>query len=162
MDWLSPYHAILDCHAKIVTLATPSLPWLMWRGALDYVPSWVISFLKARRMVEKGCNAYLAFVRDVGVDTPTVESFPVVRDFPDVFPADLPGVPPNGDINFGIDLLLVTQPISIPLYHMAPAELKESMEQPQELLDKEFIWPSVSPWGAPILFVKKKDSSMRM
>ncbi|XP_070036971.1 uncharacterized protein [Nicotiana tomentosiformis] len=63
MDWLSPYHAILDCHAKNVTLATPGLPRLECRGALDYVPSRVISFLKAQRMVEKGCDAYLAFVR---------------------------------------------------------------------------------------------------
>ncbi|XP_070055239.1 uncharacterized protein [Nicotiana tomentosiformis] len=74
MDWLSPYHAILDCHAKTVTLAMPGLLRLEWMGALDYVSRRVISFLKAHRMVEKGCNAYLAFVRDVNADTPTVES----------------------------------------------------------------------------------------
>ena len=66
-----------------------------------------------------------------------------------MFPADLPGMLPD----FGIDLVLGTQPISIPPYRMAPAELKELKEQLQELLDKGFIRPSVSPWGAPVLFV---------
>ncbi|XP_070045700.1 uncharacterized protein [Nicotiana tomentosiformis] len=105
IDWLSPYHAILDCHAKMVTLVIPGLPWLEWRGASDYVPSMVVSFVKAQRMVEKGCDAYLDFVRDVSADTPIIESVLVVRDYQDVFPADLPGMPPDRDINFGIDLL---------------------------------------------------------
>ncbi|XP_070042943.1 uncharacterized protein [Nicotiana tomentosiformis] len=119
MNWLLPYHAILDCHAKTVMLAIPGLPRLKWRGALDYVPSRVISFLKAQQMVEKGCNSYLAFVRDVSADTPTVKSVLVVRDFPDVFPADLPCMPPDKDIDFDIDLLSGTQPISIPPYCIA-------------------------------------------
>ncbi|XP_070056332.1 uncharacterized protein [Nicotiana tomentosiformis] len=74
MDWWSPYHTILDCHAKTVTLAMPGLPRLDWRGLLGHIPSRVVSFLKAQWMVEKGCLAYLAFVRDVSADTPTVES----------------------------------------------------------------------------------------
>ncbi|XP_070049563.1 uncharacterized protein [Nicotiana tomentosiformis] len=69
----------------------PDLPRLEWRGTLEYTSRRVISFLKAQRMVEKGCDAYLAYVRDVSIDTPIVEPVPVVRDFPDVFPADLPG-----------------------------------------------------------------------
>ncbi|XP_070011332.1 uncharacterized protein [Nicotiana sylvestris] len=123
MDWLSPYHAILDCHAKTVTLA-----------------------ISAQHMVGKGYLSYLAFVRDVGAETPSIDSVLVVRDFPDVFPADLPGMSPDRDIDFGIDLVLGTQPISIPPYRMAPAELKDLKEQLQELLDKGFIRPSVSPW----------------
>ncbi|XP_070020835.1 uncharacterized protein [Nicotiana sylvestris] len=71
-------------------------------------------------------------------------------------------MPPNKDIDFGIDLVLGTQPIFIPRYRMAPTELKELKEQLQELFDKEFIRPSVSSTGAPILFVKKKDGTMRM
>ncbi|XP_070054546.1 uncharacterized protein [Nicotiana tomentosiformis] len=145
MDWLSPYHAILDFHTKSVTLAMPGLPRLEWRGALDYVPSRVILFLKARRMVEKWCNIYLAFVRDVSADTPTVESISVVRDFSDVFLADLPGMPPERDIDFCIDLLSGTQPSSIPPYRMAPVKQKELNEQLQEFLVKGFIRPSVSP-----------------
>ena len=75
MDLLSPYHAILDCHSKMVTLAMPGLPRLEWRGILDHVPNRVVSFLKAWRMVEKWCDAYLAYVRDVSADTPTLSQF---------------------------------------------------------------------------------------
>ncbi|XP_070037049.1 uncharacterized protein [Nicotiana tomentosiformis] len=98
--WFSPYHAILDCHAKIVTLVMPGLRRLKWRSVLDYVPSKVVSFLKARQMVEKGCEAYLDFMSNVSTDTSTVESVLVVRDFPDMFPTDLLSMPPNGDIDF--------------------------------------------------------------
>ncbi|XP_070041129.1 uncharacterized protein [Nicotiana tomentosiformis] len=125
MDQLLPYHAILDCYTRTVTLAMPGFQWLELRGALDYVPNRVESFLKVQWMAEKGCDAFLAFVRDVSVDTPTVESVLVVRDFPDVFPTNLLGMPPDRNINFGIDLLPGTQPISIPPYHMAPAKLKK-------------------------------------
>jgi len=86
----------------------------------------------------------------------------VVQEFLDVFPSDLPGVPPDRDIDFAIDLEPGTKPISIPPYRMAPAELKELKDQLQDLLSKGFIRPSVSPWGAPVLFVKKKDGTMRM
>ncbi|XP_070018085.1 uncharacterized protein [Nicotiana sylvestris] len=140
----------------MVTLAMPGLPWLEWRGTLDYVPSGVISFLKAQRIVEKGCDAYLAYARDVSVDTPTVESVLVVRDYPDVFLADLPGMPPDRDINFGIDLLTGTQPIFIPPNRMTATELKELKEQLQEFLDKGFIWPSVPPWGAPVYLLRRR------
>ncbi|XP_070035689.1 uncharacterized protein [Nicotiana tomentosiformis] len=136
MDWLSPCHAILDGHAKIVTLAIPGLPRVGWRGSLDYVPSRVISYLKANWMVGKGCLSYLAFVRDIDANTPTIDFVPIVRDFPDVFPADLPGMPPDRDIDFDIYLVLGTQPMSIPLYRMSPSKLKELKEQLQKLLDK--------------------------
>ncbi|XP_070037039.1 uncharacterized protein [Nicotiana tomentosiformis] len=86
-------------------------------------------------MVGKECEAYLAFVRYVSIDTPTVESVSVVRDYPDVFLANLSGMPPNRNIDFGIDLLPDTQRISIPPYRMAPIELKEWL---QELLDKGY------------------------
>ncbi|XP_070017397.1 uncharacterized protein [Nicotiana sylvestris] len=145
VDWLSPCHTILDCNVKTVTLAMPRLPRVEWRGFLYYVSGRVISYLKAQQMAEKGCLAYLAFMRDVSVDTPTVESVLVVRDFPVVFSADLLGMPPNWDIDFGIDLVSITQSISIPPYRMAPSNLKELKELLQELLDKGFIRPSVSP-----------------
>ena len=76
-----------------------------------------------------------------------------------MFPEDLPRLPPDREIEFNIDLQPGTTPISQALYRMAPAELKELKVQLQELLDKGFIRPSVSPWGAPILFVKKKDDT---
>ncbi|XP_070008082.1 uncharacterized protein [Nicotiana sylvestris] len=160
MAWLSPHSAILDCHAKTVMLAMLGIPRVEWRGTLDHTPSRVISFLKAQRLVEIGCDVYLAYVRDVSVDTPSVDSVPVVQDFPDVFLAYLPGRLPDRDIDFGIDLLPGTQLISITLYRMAPPELKELKDQLHKLLDKSFICLSVSLWGAPVLFVKKKDGSM--
>lgn len=107
-------------------------------------------------------DAYLVYVRDVSVHTPTVESVPVVRDYPDVFPAYLSGMLPDRNIDFGIDFLPGTQPISIPLYRMATAELKVLKVQLQELLDKGFIRPSMSPWGALVLFVRNKNGFMRM
>ena len=81
---------------------------------------------------------------------------PVVREFLKVVPEDLPGLPPDREIEFAIDLIPGTAPISKAPYRMAPTELKELKIQLQELLDKGFIRPSFSPWGAPVLFVKKK------
>ncbi|XP_070040665.1 uncharacterized protein [Nicotiana tomentosiformis] len=162
INWLFPYHATLDCHAKTVTLAMPGLPRLEWRATLDYVPSMVVSFIKPKRMFGKECDAYLAFVRYVSVDTHTVESITMVRDYPDIFLADLSGMPPDRDMEFFIDLLPGTQSISIPPYRMPHIELKELKDQLQELIDNGVIQPSVSPWGAPILFVKKKDGSLHM
>ncbi|XP_070037233.1 uncharacterized protein [Nicotiana tomentosiformis] len=135
MDWLSPYHAILDCHAKTMTLALPGLPRLEWRGTLGHSTSRVISYVKARHMVEKGCLAYLVYVSDSSAEVPSMYSVPVVREFPEVFPADLPGVPPYKDIDFCIDLARA-QPISIPPHRMDPPELKELKEQLQDLIDK--------------------------
>ncbi|WMV45982.1 hypothetical protein MTR67_039367 [Solanum verrucosum] len=102
------------------------------------------------------------WVKDSSSESPTLESVSVVSEFPDVFPEDLPEVPPERDIDFGIDLLPDTQPISIPSYRMAPVELKELKKQLKDHLDNGFIRPNILPWGAPVLFVKKKDGSFRM
>ena len=86
----------------------------------------------------------------------------VILDYRDVFPDELPQLPPIRETKFSIDLLLETTPISKAPYRMAPAELQELKIQLKEMLDKGFIRPSVSPWGAPVLFVKKKDDSLRL
>ncbi|XP_070036959.1 uncharacterized protein [Nicotiana tomentosiformis] len=125
MDWLSLYHVILDCYAKTVTLAMLEFPRLEWKDTFVSTSSRVISFLKARHMVEKGCLTYLAYVQDTTTETPVIDSVPVVWEFSDVFPSDFPGMPPDRDIDFCIDLAPGTQPISIPPYRMAPKELKE-------------------------------------
>ena len=91
-----------------------------------------------------------------------LEDIAVVKEYPDVFSEELPGLPPDREIEFFIDLLPGSGHISKAPYRMAPAEMKELKEQLQELLDKGFIRPSASPWGAPVLFVKKKDGSMRL
>ena len=86
----------------------------------------------------------------------------VVCEYSDVFPEDLVGLPPHREIEFSIDLVPGTAPISMAPYHFAPAELVEFKVQLQELLDKGFVRPSVSPWGAPALFAKKKDGALRL
>jgi len=91
-----------------------------------------------------------------------VADIPVVCEFSDVFPEDFPGLPPDRDIEFKIDLILGTTPISRRPYRMLPNELVELKKQLQELLEKGLIQPSSSPWGCPALFVKKKDISLRM
>lgn len=86
----------------------------------------------------------------------------VVKEFPDVFPKELPGLPPVREVEVSIDILLGTTPLAQTPYRMAPAEFAELKIQLQELLDKGFIRPSISPWGAPVLFVKKKDGTFRL
>ncbi|XP_069145978.1 uncharacterized protein [Solanum lycopersicum] len=125
MDWLSPYHVVLDCYAKTVTLSMPGDFPVLWQAAYSHTPTGIISFIRARRLVASGCLAYLAHIRDVRREGPSVDSVPVVREYADVFPTDLPGLPPERDIDFAIDLEPGTRPISIPPYRMAPAELRE-------------------------------------
>ena len=96
-------------------------------------------------------------VNDLNHDIPSIDSVPVVNEFLDIFPDDLLGVPPPQEIDFGIDLEPDTKPISIPPYKMALADLKELKLQLKYLTDKGFIQPSISPWGALVSFVKKKD-----
>ena len=86
----------------------------------------------------------------------------IVNEFRDVFPEDLVGITSEREIDFGVDLDPKTKPISIPPYRMAPAELKELKLQLKYLLDKGFIHPSISPWGAPVLLIKKNDGTLRM
>ena len=87
---------------------------------------------------------------------------PVVRDFSDVFPDDLRGIPPTRQVEFQIELMPGAAPVARAPYRLAPTELEELSKQLAELAEKGFIRPSSSPWGAPVLFVKKKDGSFRM
>nr|GEZ09024.1 putative reverse transcriptase domain-containing protein [Tanacetum cinerariifolium] len=91
-----------------------------------------------------------------------LKDVPIVRDFLEVFPEDLPGIPPARKVEFQIDLVPGVALVARAPYRLAPSEMKELAEQLQELSDKEFIRPNSSPWGAPVLFVKKKDGSFRM
>ena len=90
------------------------------------------------------------------------ENIPVIREFPDVFPKELPRVPPKREVDLSIEVVQGTTPISRAPYRMAATELKELKAQLQELLDKGFVRPSVSPWGSLVLFVKKKDGTLWM
>ncbi|WRX29420.1 Reverse transcriptase domain - like 10 [Theobroma cacao] len=126
------------------------------------LPSCVISAIKASKLGQKGYPTYLAYVIDTSKGEPKLEDVPIVIEFPDVFLDDLLGLPLDRELEFPIDLLSGTAPISIPPYRMALAELKELKVQLEDLVDKGFIRPNISPWGAPVLFVKKKDDTLRL
>ncbi|GJU16186.1 putative reverse transcriptase domain-containing protein [Tanacetum coccineum] len=95
-------------------------------------------------------------------DKKRLEDIPVVREFLEVFPEDLPRLPPIRQVEFQIDLIPKAAPVARALYRLAPSEMQELSYQLQELADQGFIRPSTSPWGAPVLFVKKKDGSFKM
>ncbi|GJY95500.1 putative reverse transcriptase domain-containing protein [Tanacetum coccineum] len=95
-------------------------------------------------------------------DDKRLEDISVVREFSEVFPEDLPGLPPVRQVEFQIDLIPGAAPVARAYYIFAPSEMQELSNQLQELADQGFIRPSTPPWGAPVLFVKKKDGSFRM
>ena len=159
MDWLSRHRSTLDCYKKEVKLNRPGKLEVKFRGLRRELSSCMISAMTAQRMLSKGCQGYLAYVVETGKEGTIFDETPVVREFPDVFPEDITGLPPEREVEFTIDLIPGTEPLSIPPYRMAPAELRELKAQLEELLSKGFIRPSISPWGALVLFVKKKDGS---
>ncbi|KAM1561039.1 hypothetical protein ACFX1Z_004214 [Malus domestica] len=154
-DWLHYNCDKIDCYGKAVTFHCLGLPKVTFVGE----PSGV---RQAKRLLSKGCQGYLAHVVLNDDAHSSVEDVRVVRYFLDVFPEDLPGLPPNKEVEFVIDLLPGTNPISLTPYRMAPAELRELKVQLQVLVDKGFIQPSTSPWGALVLFVRKKDGTLRL
>nr|GFB65251.1 putative reverse transcriptase domain-containing protein [Tanacetum cinerariifolium] len=126
----------------------------------------IISCTKAQEYLSKGCDVFLANVTTKEAKDKSegkrLKDVPIVRDFPEVFPKDLPGIPPTRPVEFQIDLVPSAVPVARTPYRLAPSEMKELAEQLQEISDKGFIRPSSSPWGAPVLFVKKKDRSFCM
>ena len=162
MDWLSQHHATMDCFRKEVKLCRPGEPEITFCGVRKILSSSMMSVMMAGKMLRKSYPRYLAYAVEVRDDDMRLEDIPVVREFPDVFPDDLPGLPPDREIDFQIELASGTKPISRAPYRMAPAELKELKVQMEEMVNKGFVRPSTSPWGAPVLFVKKKDGSMRL
>ncbi|XP_073021745.1 uncharacterized protein [Primulina eburnea] len=150
MDWLSKSHAIVDCRRKIIKLRTPSQKEITYHGKAKKRKS-LLSASQTWKAMKSGEIVYLAMVNEVneGVEL-KIEDIPVVQEFSDVFPEELPGMVPDREIKFEINLVPGATPISKAPYRMAPAELNELKEQLQELLDKKQIRPSVSPWGAPV------------
>ncbi|GJU83656.1 putative reverse transcriptase domain-containing protein [Tanacetum coccineum] len=139
MDWLSKNKAVIVCHEKVVEIPLKEGGILrvhkerIWKAAKDLM--------------------------NAKVDEPRISDIPAVRGFTDVFPEDLSGLPPQRQVKFRIDLVPGATPVAKSPYRLAPSEMQELSGQLQELQDKGFIRPSHSPWGAPVLFVKKKDRS---
>ncbi|GKA78236.1 putative reverse transcriptase domain-containing protein [Tanacetum coccineum] len=161
MDWLADNDAVIICGKKEVHIPIKNRT-LVVKGDSNSSRLKVISCIKARKYIERGCHLFLAHVTEKEKSEKRLEDVPVIRDFPEVFPDDLPGLPPSRQVEFKIDLVPGAAPVARAPYRLAPSEMKELSEQLKELLEKGFIRPSSSPWGAPVLFVKKKDGSFRM
>ena len=135
---------------------------MIFEGEKMFKPAALISVVTAQKLLRKGCVGYLAYILNSNDEGPRLKDIAVVREFSDVFPEELPGLPPEREVEVSIDTFPRVPPISQQPYRMAPTELNELKTQLQELLDKGFIRPSNSPWGASILFVKKKDGTHRL
>ncbi|GJX44039.1 putative reverse transcriptase domain-containing protein [Tanacetum coccineum] len=167
MDWLAKYHALIVCDEKVVRIPYGNEVLIIRGDSCDGGSKLnIISCTKTQKYIEKGCQVYLAQVTSKKAEDKSeekrLEDVPIVREFPEVFPEDLPGLPPTRQVEFQIDLVPGAAPVARAPYRLAPAEMQELSAQLQELSDKGFIRPSSSPWGAPVLFVKKKDGSFRM
>ncbi|MCH82353.1 retrotransposon protein, partial [Trifolium medium] len=117
---------------------------------------------EVERSLKEHENMFAMFASLMLEGKPEVGALPVVCEFSDVFPNDVSDLPPEREVEFTIDVVPGTSPISMAPYRMSAAEFEKLKEQLEELLEKKFIRPSVSPWGAPVLLVKKKDGSMRL
>ena len=140
---------------------TPEGESLVYKGSCSNLTIALISAVKAHKLVRKGCTAYLCAVEVAKTLKLEPKDIPIVREFPEVF-QEVPSLPPDQEIEFAIELVPGTAQISKAPYRMAPAEVAEFKKQLQELLDKGLVQPSVSLWGAPVLFVRKKDGSIRL
>ncbi|KAF5798016.1 putative nucleotidyltransferase, Ribonuclease H [Helianthus annuus] len=161
MDWLIANKANILCDQKSIQIKSPRGEKITIKGDKPFRSTKFISVMKTASCIRKGSIVYL-----ISIITNTkgkeLKDIPVVSQFSDVFPEELLGLPPDREVEFRIHLLPGTAPIAKAPYRLAPAEMQELKKQLDELLEKGFIQPSSSPWGAPILFVKKKDGSMRM
>ena len=140
MGWLSKVDAVIQCTKRSVLLTSPEGERFEFIATPLSTADCVVNQMKGMPL----------------------EDIKVVSEYPNVFPEDLPGMPPDRDIEFSIDLLPGTAPISKRPYRMDVKDLSELKKQIEELLKKGFICPTSSPWGAPVIFVDKKDGSRRM
>ncbi|GJZ68476.1 putative reverse transcriptase domain-containing protein [Tanacetum coccineum] len=162
MDWLVSHHAVIVCDEKIVWIPYGDEVLIVQgdrigKGKKSKLS--IISCTKTQKYIKKGCPIFLAQVMKKETEDKSkekrLEDVPTVRDFP----KDFLGLRPTQKVEFQIDLVPGVAPVARALYRLAPSELQELSTQLQKLSDKGFIRPSSSPWGAPVLFVKKKDGS---
>ncbi|RVW84862.1 Transposon Tf2-12 polyprotein [Vitis vinifera] len=140
MDWLASYHASVDCFEKRVTFTIPGQPKFSFEGKHVDRPLFMISALRASSLLKKGCQGFLASVMSNESDL-KLEDIPIVREYPDVFPEDLLGLPPEREVEFTIDLVPGTGPMSKAQYRMAPVELKEELNK--VIVRKKYSLPRI-------------------
>ncbi|KAJ3704225.1 hypothetical protein LUZ61_007930 [Rhynchospora tenuis] len=156
LDWLTTYHAVVDCKNHSVRFGKSNTEPFVLKGRKPGAGIPIVSALQAKHLMLSGDEVILAAVVSTDLSIPNLGEVPIVQEYPDVFPEELPGLPPEREIEFSIELQPGTTPIAKTPYRMAPAEMRELKAQLEDLLEKGFIRPSTSPWGAPVLFVRKK------
>ncbi|GJY03377.1 putative reverse transcriptase domain-containing protein, partial [Tanacetum coccineum] len=161
MDWLVKHDAVIICGEKVVRIPYGNKT-LTVKSDKGVSRLKVISCIKARKYIERGCHLFLAHVTEKKPKENQLQDVPIIRNFLEVFLDNLSGLPSPRQVEFGIDLMPGAAPVARAPYHLVPSEMKELSVHLQELLEKGFIHLSSSPWGAPVLFVKKIDGSFRM
>jgi hypothetical protein len=162
MDWLETHEAILNCKTKRLSLVDDEGQRRVIVGRNQGVSLRFVSSLQLQKSMRKGCKLYAILALNKKGVAEGLEHLPVVKEFADVFPEELPGMPPERELEFTIDLKPGIEPIARTPYRMSTPELQELKMQLKELLDLGLIRPSVSPWGAPVIFIRKKDGSWRL
>ena len=140
MNWMTKYKGVIDCTKKSIAMTSSD--------------GEEVTFTATKPSSKVHCHT--------GIATPKLEEVPVVCEYPDVFPEELPGMPPDRDIEFIIELVPGTGPIAQKPYRMNPQELDELKKQLDDMLRKGLIRPSASPWGSPVIFVDKRDGTTRL
>ncbi|XP_075481165.1 uncharacterized protein LOC142521876 [Primulina tabacum] len=151
MDTLSNYRATVDCFHGVVRFRPYYGSKWNFYGSDSQSRIPLMSAMEMFRILSTGNEGFMIYAVDATQGKRfEVSDIPVVKEFPDVFPDEIPGFPPQREIDFSIELVSGTNPISRAPYRLAPAELRELKEQLHDLLEKGYIRPSMSPWGAPL------------
>ncbi|GJU03115.1 putative reverse transcriptase domain-containing protein, partial [Tanacetum coccineum] len=161
MDCLVKHDVVIVCGEKVFRIPYEN-KMLIVKSDKGVSRLKVISCIKSYKYVKRGCHLFLAHVMEKESKEKRLKDVSVIRDFPKVFPEESPGLPPSRQVEFRIDLVPGAAPVARAPYRLAPSKMRELSIQLKELLEKGFIHSSSSPWGAPVLFVKKKDGSFRM
>ncbi|RHN78855.1 putative nucleotidyltransferase, Ribonuclease H [Medicago truncatula] len=152
MNWLEYNHVLINCFSKSVHFSS-----VEEESGAEFLST------KQLKQLERDGILMFSLMATLSIENQAViDRLPVVSEFPEVFPDEISDVPPEREVEFSIDLVPGTKPVSMAPYRMSASELSELKKQLEDLLEKKFVRPSVSPWGAPVLLVKKKDGSMRL
>src|ERR1051325_10411682 len=151
MNWLEHTYVHINCYNKFVRFSTA-----------EEEEAVLVSPKQLRQLLKEEAEMFSLMATMSMENQAIIDELQVVHGFPEVFPDEIPDVPPEREVEFGIDLVPGTRPVSMAPYKMSASELTELKKQLEDLLEKKFIRPSVSPWGAPVFLVKKKEGSMRL
>jgi len=162
MDWLAAHKDKLDCYRKTLECKNDKGERITLKGIQKPISVRNKSSLQMKKYCRKGCPLYaMQVLYPIKYQKTILEDHPILNDFRDVFLEEVLGLPPKRDIDLSIDIVPGAVPMSRSPYWMSSPELVELKLSLKEMLYKGYIRPSVSPWGAPTLFVKKKGGTLR-